>query len=482
MNELLNLTAYGLAKKVEAGEVSAREAAEVANGRVEEVEEEVHAFITMTPELALRRAESVDERLQNGGVRLWEGVPLTVKDVLSTRGVRTTCGSKILENFDPVYEASALLNFGEDLIMVGKANMDEFAMGSSTENSAYGVTRNPWDLDRVPGGSSGGSAAAVAAGEGWWALGTDTGGSVRQPASLCGIVGLKPTYGRVSRYGLIAFASSLDQIGPLTRDVRDAALLLQATAGHDPCDSTSANVEVPDYLAELEGGVQGLRIGVVKELMDERIDAPVREVVNRVVQDLEGAGAEVGEASLPHSRYALPAYYIIAPAEVSSNLARFDGVRYGLRAPADGVHEMYRRTREEGFGDEAKRRIMLGTYALSSGYYDAYYAQAQKVRTKIIEDFREAFSRYDVLISPTSPTVAFEIGAKVNDPLAMYLSDICSIPVNLAGIPAISVPGGLSERLPVGIQLMSNHFTEPTLLRTARAVEEVADFEFTLKP
>jgi aspartyl-tRNA(Asn)/glutamyl-tRNA(Gln) amidotransferase subunit A len=313
-------------------------------------------------------------------------------------------------------------------------------------------------------------------------LGTDTGGSVRQPASLCGIVGLKPTYGRVSRYGLIAFASSLDQIGPLTRDVRDAALLLQATAGHDPCDSTSANVEVPDYLAELEGGVQGLRIGVVKELMDERIDAPVREVVNRVVQDLEGAGAEVGEASLPHSRYSLPAYYIIAPAEVSSNLARFDGVRYGLRAPADGVHEMYRRTREEGFGDEAKRRIMLGTYALSSGYYDAYYAQAQKVRTKIIEDFREAFSRYDVLISPTSPTVAFEIGAKVNDPLAMYLSDICSIPVNLAGIPAISVPGGLSEGLPVGIQLMSNHFTEPTLLRTARAVEEVADFEFALKP
>jgi aspartyl-tRNA(Asn)/glutamyl-tRNA(Gln) amidotransferase subunit A len=313
-------------------------------------------------------------------------------------------------------------------------------------------------------------------------LGTDTGGSVRHPASLCGIVGLKPTYGRVSRYGLIAFASSLDQIGPLTRDVRDSALLLQAIAGHDPCDSTSANVEVPDYLSELEVGVEGLRIGVVKELMDERIDAPVREVVEKVVQGLEGAGAEVGEASLPHSRYALPAYYIIAPAEVSSNLARFDGVRYGLRVQADGVHEMYRRTREEGFGDEAKRRIMLGTYALSSGYYEAYYAQAQKVRTKIIEDFREAFWRYDVLISPTSPTVAFEIGAKVNDPLAMYLSDICSIPVNLAGIPAISVPGGLSEGLPVGVQLMSDHFTEPTLLRTARAVEEVADFEFALKP
>jgi aspartyl-tRNA(Asn)/glutamyl-tRNA(Gln) amidotransferase subunit A len=480
--DLLSLSAYELAEKIESREVSTREAAEVANARVEEVEGDVNAFLTTTPELALRRAEKVDARMKNGGIRLWEGVPIAIKDVLSTKGVRTTCGSKILENFEPIYDASALLNYGEDMIMVGKANCDEFAMGSSTENSAYGVTRNPWDLDRVPGGSSGGSAAAVAAGEGWWALGTDTGGSVRQPASLCGIVGLKPTYGRVSRYGLIAFASSLDQIGPMTRDVRDTALLLQAIAGHDPYDSTSANVEVPDYLAELEGGVAGLRVGVVRELMDERIDAPVREVVEKVVRGLEGAGAEVGEASLPHSRYALPAYYIIAPAEVSSNLARFDGVRYGLRVPADGVHKMYRRTREEGFGDEAKRRIMLGTYALSAGYYDAYYAQAQKVRTRIIEDFRAAFSRYDILVSPTSPTVAFEIGAKVNDPLAMYLSDICSIPVNLAGIPAINVPGGLSDGLPVGVQLMSNHFTEPTLLRAARAVEEVADFHFELKP
>ena len=483
MNELLNLTAYELAKKLEAREVSAREAAEVANGRVEEVEEEVNAFITTTPELALRRAKSVDERLRNDGVRLWEGVPLVVKDVLSTRGVRTTCGSKILENFEPVYDASALLNFGEEIIMVGKANMDEFAMGSSTENSSYGPTRNPWDLNRVPGGSSGGSAAAVAAGEGWWALGTDTGGSVRQPAALCGIVGLKPTYGRVSRHGLVAFASSLDQIGPMTRDVRDAALLLQAVAGHDPNDSTSADVEVPDYLAELETGVRGLRVGVVKELtQDEGIEPGVRGVVESVAGRLEEAGAEVREASLPHSGYGLPAYYIIAPAEVSSNLARYDGVRYGLRVPADGVHEMYRRTREEGFGDEAKRRIMLGTYALSSGYYDAYYAQAQKVRTKIIEDFRDAFSRYDLLLSPTSPTVAFEIGARVDDPLAMYASDICAVPVNLAGIPAISVPGGLSEGLPVGVQLMGDHFTEDLLLRAARAVEEVADFRFELKP
>ena len=482
MSELLGLTAYELAEKVGAREVSAREAAEAANRRVDEVEEELNAFVTMTPELAIRRAESVDARLRDGGIKPWEGVPMAVKDILSTRGVRTTCGSKILENFEPLYDASALLNFGEDLVMVGKTNMDEFAMGSSTENSAYGPTRNPWDLDRVPGGSSGGSAAAVAAGEGWWALGTDTGGSVRQPAALCGIVGLKPTYGRVSRHGLVAFGSSLDQIGPMTRDVRDAALLLQAIAGHDPRDSTSANVEVPDYLSVLERGISGLRIGVVTELVDDRIDAGVREVTARIARELEGAGAEVGEVNLPHAYYALEAYYIIAPAEVSSNLARFDGVRYGLRAPADGVHEMYRRTREEGFGAEAKRRIMLGTYALSSGYYDAYYAQAQKVRTKLIEDFRKAFSRYDVLLSPTSPSVAFELGAKTDDPLAMYLQDICAVPASLAGVPAISVPGGLSDGLPVGIQLVGDHFTESSLLKTARVVEEVADFRFELRP
>src|SRR5215218_8507798 len=480
--ELLNLTAYELAKKIEAHEVSAREAAEVANARLEEAEGDVHAFVTVTPELAVERAERVDARMKNGGVKLWEGVPIAVKNVLSTRGVRTTCGSKILENFEPIYDASALLNYGEDMIVVGKANCDEFAMGSSTENSAYGPSRNPWDLGRVPGGSSGGSAAAVAAGEGWWSLGTDTGGSVRQPAALCGIVGLKPTYGRVSRYGLIAFASSLDQIGPMTRDVRDSALLLQAIAGRDRRDSTSANVEVPDYLASLNGGVKGLKIGVVTELMDERIDAGVREVVGAVAEGLEGAGAEVGEVNLPHAYYALEAYYIIAPAEVSSNLARFDGVRYGLRVPADGVHEMYRETREEGLGDEAKRRIMLGTYALSSGYYDAYYAQAQKVRTRIAEDFRAAFSRYDVLLSPTAPSVAFRIGEKVDDPLAMYANDICAVPANLAGIPAISVPGGLSEGLPVGVQLMGDHFTEPMLLRAARAAEQVADFRFQMKP
>src|ERR671917_2415428 len=482
MAGLLNLTAYELSEKIGAGEVSVSEAAEAANGRVEEVDGDLNSFVTATPELALERAGRVDGRLRDGGVKPWEAGPIAVKDVLSTRGVRTTCGSKILENFTPLYDASALANFGEAPVMVGKSNMDEFAMGSSTENSAYGPTKNPWDTDRVPGGSSGGSAAAVAAGEGWWALGTDTGGSVRQPAALCGIVGLKPTYGRVSRHGLIAFGSPLDQVGPMTRDVRDAALLLQAIAGHDPHDSTSANVEVPDYLANLEEGVSGLRVGVVTELVDDRIDAGVRQVTGRVAEALEGAGAEVGEVSLPHAYYALEAYYIIAPAEVSSNLARFDGVRYGLRVPADGVHEMYRRTREAGFGAEAKRRIMLGTYALSSGYYDAYYAQAQKVRTRIIQDFRAAFARYDVLLSPTAPTVAFELGAKTDDPLAMYLQDICAVPASLAGVPAISVPGGLSEGLPVGIQLMGDVFTESMLLQAARAVEEVADFSFELKP
>ncbi|MBA2693874.1 MAG: Asp-tRNA(Asn)/Glu-tRNA(Gln) amidotransferase subunit GatA [Rubrobacter sp.] len=483
---MLDLTAYELARKIEARELSAREAAEAANARIDAVEGDINAFVTTTPEIALERADRVDERLKNGGadgVKLWESVPLVVKDVLSTKGTRTTCGSKILEDFTPVYNATALENFGGDLVMVGKANMDEFAMGSSTENSAYGPTRNPWDLDRVPGGSSGGSAAAVAAGEGWWALGTDTGGSVRQPGAFCGMVGLKPTYGRVSRYGLVAFASSLDQIGPMTRDTRDAALLLQAISGHDPNDSTSAKVEVPDYLSTLEDGISGLRVGVVTELMNaEGVESEVKSITEKMARDLEEAGAEVGEASLPHATYGLPAYYIIAPAELSSNLARFDGVRYGKRAEASGVHEMYRRTREEGFGDEAKRRIMLGTYALSSGYYDAYYAQAQKVRTKIIDDFRSAFRDFDVLISPTCPTAAFELGDKVNDPLAMYANDICAVPASLAGVPAISIPGGLSNGLPVGVQLMSDHFTEPTLLRASYAAEKSSDFRFEMKP
>lgn len=483
-NGLLNLSAYELAEKILAKEVSATDAANVANERIEAVDDDVKSFITTTPEIALERAAKIDERLASGtDIELWEGVPLIVKDVLSTKGTQTTCGSKMLEGFTPVYDATALKNFSDDLVMVGKANMDEFAMGSSTENSAYFPTRNPWDLERVPGGSSGGSAAAVAAGEGWWALGTDTGGSVRQPASFCGMVGLKPTYGRVSRYGLIAFASSLDQIGPMTRDVRDSALLLQAIAGYDPLDSTSAKNEVPDYVSGLADGVSGLRVGVVTELMGaEGVEPEVREITEKTVRDLEAAGASVGEVSLPHATYGLPAYYIIAPAELSSNLARFDGVRYGMRAEASGVHEMYRATREAGFGDEAKRRIMLGTYALSSGYYDAYYAQAQKVRTRIIEDFRNAFAEYDVLVTPTCPTPAFKIGDKVDDPLAMYANDICAVPASLAGIPAISIPAGLSDGMPVGVQLMANHFEEPTLLKAAYAAEKASEFRFEVRP
>ncbi len=483
--ELCDLTGSELAAKLQAGDITAVALAESSLARVEAVEDRVKAFLTLTPEVALERAAELDVYLSTGApLTDVAGIPIALKDVLTTNGIRTTCGSKILETYAPPYDCTAWTRLsGAGSTLIGKTNCDEFAMGSSNENSAYGTVHNPWDLDGVPGGSSGGSAAAVAAGEGWWALGTDTGGSVRQPAALCGIVGLKPTYGRVSRHGLIAFASSLDQIGPMTRDVRDAALLLQAIAGHDPRDSTSANVEVPDYLAGLEEGVSGLRVGVVTELtQNEGISPGVREATEKAARELAAAGAEVGEASLPHSEYGLPAYYIIAPAEVSSNLARFDGVRYGHRVPAGGVHEMYRATREEGFGDEVKRRIMLGTYSLSSGYYDAYYAQAQKVRTKIIEDFRAAYARYDVLLTPTAPTVAFGIGTKVDDPLEMYAQDICSVPASLAGIPAISVPGGLSEGLPVGVQLMGDHFTEPTLLRAARALEKATGFHFEARP
>jgi aspartyl-tRNA(Asn)/glutamyl-tRNA(Gln) amidotransferase subunit A len=403
---------------------------------------------------------------------------MAVKDVFCTRGVRTTCGSLILEDYVPVYDATVLERLHrEGLIMVGKANMDEFAMGSSTENSAYGPTRNPWDLGKVPGGSSGGSAAAVAAGEAIWALGSDTGGSIRQPASFCGLVGLKPTYGLVSRYGLVAFASSLDQVGPITRDVRDCALLLSLIAGHDPLDSTSLELEVPDYLAATQGDIRGLRVGVPRELMQEGLTPGVREAVEKSIDLFAQLGAEVEEATLPNLDYALSAYYIIAPAEASSNLARFDGVRYGLRVGgAEDMMEMYGRTRAAGFGPEVKRRIMLGTYALSAGYYDAYYGQAQKVRTLIVRDFRAAYERFDVLVSPTSPTPAFGLGEKVEDPLAMYLSDVCTIPVNLAGIPAINIPCGLEDGLPVGLQIMGKVLGEVTILRAARAMEEALDF------
>jgi aspartyl-tRNA(Asn)/glutamyl-tRNA(Gln) amidotransferase subunit A len=485
VDSLYNLKAWELREMLLSGEVSAAEALGSVRERVSRVEDRVNAYITLTEEEATGAAKQADVLLKKGEtLGAAAGLPMAVKDVLCTRGIRTTCGSHILEGFIPVYDATVIEALRrEGLTMVGKANMDEFAMGSSNENSYYGPTRNPWDLERVPGGSSGGPAAAVAAGEAVWALGSDTGGSIRQPASLCGLVGMKPTYGLVSRYGLVAFASSLDQVGPITRDVRDCAVLLSLIAGHDPLDSTSLTVEIPDYLAALQGDIKGLRVGVPRELMQEGLTPGVKKAVTDSLRLCEELGAKVEEATLPNLDYALSAYYIIAPAEASSNLARYDGVRYGFRAEGgEDILEMYSRTRAEGFGDEVKRRIMLGTYALSAGYYEAYYGQAQKVRTLILSDFRAAFEDFDVLVSPTSPTPAFKLGEKLDDPLTMYMSDVCTIPVNLAGIPAISIPCGLEGGLPVGLQIMGKVLDETTLLRVARAMEEALDFREKPQP
>ncbi|MBE3073326.1 MAG: Asp-tRNA(Asn)/Glu-tRNA(Gln) amidotransferase subunit GatA, partial [Actinobacteria bacterium] len=431
------------------------------------------AYLNITGDQTRQSAQSRDAA-RSGDL---SGLPTAIKDVLCTRGVVTTCASKMLENYMPQYTATCVQRLQDaGIVMLGKTNMDEFAMGSSTENSAYGPTRNPWDLDTVPGGSSGGSAAAVAAGEAIWALGSDTGGSIRQPAAFCGVVGLKPTYGSVSRYGLVAFASSFDQVGPITKDVRDAALMMQFLAGKDPLDTTSVEYPTPIDIPD-DRDLTGVRFGVVRELAGAGIDPGVKAVFDETVKRLEAAGAEIGEASLPHVEYALPAYYILAPAEASANLARFDGVRYGLRSVGDtGVTGMYEETRSLGFGDEVKRRIMLGTYALSSGYYDAYYGQAQKVRTLIVEDFNQALAGFDMLISPTTPTTAFKLGEKTGDPLTMYQSDICTIPVNLAGLPAVSIPAGLSQGLPVGLQIIGKPFTANILLQAARGAELAIDF------
>jgi aspartyl-tRNA(Asn)/glutamyl-tRNA(Gln) amidotransferase subunit A len=410
-----------------------------------------------------------------------EGVPIAFKDLISTRGIETTAGSKILEGFVPVYDATVATRCREaGMPLIGKTNMDEFAMGSSTENSAYGPTRNPWDPERVPGGSSGGSAAAVAAGLAPWALGSDTGGSVKQPASLCGIVGLRPTYGTVSRYGIVAFASSLDQIGPMTKTVRDCALLYRIVAGRDPCDTTTVELSQPVEIPERED-LKGVRVGVPRELNEaEGIEPGVKEAVARTIELCRELGAEVGETTLPRSvEYGMPCYYLVAPAEASSNLARYDGVRYGLRVEGeDGVRAMYERTRDAGFGDEPKRRIMLGTYALSSGYYEAYYGQAQKVRTVIADEHAAAFREFDVLVSPTSPTVAFKLGEKTANPLAMYLADVLTIPSNMAGLPGLSIPCGLSDGLPVGFQLIGPQFAENTLFRVGHALEKAIGFAF----
>ena len=475
--DLIRQSASVLAAAISEGEVSSLEVTKAHLARIAEVDERVHAFLQVTSEAALAAAELVDEKRRSGAkLGALAGVPIAVKDVLTMRGVPTTCGSKILEGWRPPYDSTVVARLrAADMVILGKTNMDEFAMGSSTEHSAYGPTHNPWDLTRIPGGSGGGSAASLAAFEAPLAIGTDTGGSIRQPAALTGTVGVKPTYGGVSRYGLVALASSLDQAGPCARSVLDAALLHSVIAGHDPRDSTSINAPVPDVVAAANrGDVRGLRIGLVKELGGAGYQ--VLQRFNEAVELLQGLGAEVVEVSCPNFEYALGAYYLILPAEASSNLARFDGMRYGLRAGDDGsnsVEQVMSISREAGFGAEVKRRIMLGTYALSSGYYDAYYGQAQKVRTLITRDFNAAFDKADVLISPTAPTTAFKIGEKVDDPLAMYLNDIATIPVNLAGNCAMSLPVGLApaDGLPVGLQIMAPPMADDRLYLVGSALE-----------
>jgi aspartyl-tRNA(Asn)/glutamyl-tRNA(Gln) amidotransferase subunit A len=460
-------------------EISVSDLVDESFKRIAEVEDKVQAFLTLDEENARAKAKELDEKLATENeFGLLFGMPIGIKDNIVTKGLRTTCASKILYNFDPIYDATVMQRLHEaDAITIGKLNMDEFAMGSSTENSGFQLTRNPWDLERVPGGSSGGSAAAVAAGEVPFALGSDTGGSIRQPAAFCGVVGLKPTYGRVSRFGLVAFASSLDQIGPITRTVEDNAYLLQVIAGLDPMDSTSANVDVPDYVSALTGDIKGLKIAVPKEYLGEGVSEEVRQSVLDALKVLEKLGATWEEVSLPHSKYALATYYLLASSEASANLARFDGVRYGYRTDnAKNLIDMYKLTRSEGFGNEVKRRIMLGTFALSSGYYDAYYKKAQKVRTLIKQDFEKVFEKYDVIIGPTTPTPAFKIGEKTSDPLTMYANDILTIPVNLAGVPGISIPCGFVNGLPVGLQIIGKHFDESTIYRVAHAFEQATDY------
>jgi aspartyl-tRNA(Asn)/glutamyl-tRNA(Gln) amidotransferase subunit A len=443
--------------------------------RIEKQDSLIGAYLTLSKERAFAKAAEIDALAAKGeNLPPLGGVPVAIKDVMVTRGVRTTAGSKILGNYIPPYDCTAVARMeSAGAVILGKLNCDEFAMGSSNENSAWRPVRNPRDLSRVPGGSSGGSAAALAGDMAVATLGSDTGGSIRQPASFCGVVGLMPTYGRVSRYGLIAFASSLDRIGPLAKTVTDAALVLRTIAGRDPMDSTSADAPVPDYVAELEKPVRGLKLGVPKEYFGEGLDDEVRNAVEAAIQKLAQSGCEIVPISLPHTQYAIPAYYIVATAEASSNLARFDGVRYGYRAAdADTLSEMYRRSRDQGFGVEVKRRVMLGTYALSAGYYDAYYLKAQKVRTLLAQDFAVAFDKVDAIVTPTSPTAAFKLGEKVDDPLAMYLADIFTVTANLTGIPGISVPcGSTKENLPVGLQILGKHFDEATILRVGHACE-----------
>ncbi|WP_059172266.1 Asp-tRNA(Asn)/Glu-tRNA(Gln) amidotransferase subunit GatA [Bacillus sp. FJAT-27445] len=472
---LFEQTLSDLHKLLQKKEVSSLDLVEESYKRISEVDGKVGAFLTLDEENARQKAKEQDA---NGPASILSGMPIGIKDNIVTKGLKTTCASKILENFDPIYNATVVDKLDQaGTITIGKLNMDEFAMGSSNENSHYQITRNPWDLERVPGGSSGGSAAAVAAGEVLFSLGSDTGGSIRQPASYCGVVGMKPTYGRVSRYGLVAFASSLDQIGPITRNVKDNAHLLSAISGLDPMDSTSANTEVPDFAAGLTGDIKGMRIGVPKEYIGEGIGEGVKNSIKSALEVLEKQGAVIEEVSLPHSKYALAAYYLLSSSEASANLARFDGLRYGYRAEnAENLIDLYKKTRAEGFGDEVKRRIMLGTFALSSGYYDAYYKKAQKVRTLIKKDFEDVFEKYDLIIGPTAPTPAFKIGENIDDPLTMYANDILTIPVNLAGVPALSLPCGFENGLPLGLQIIGRHFGEESIYKAAYAFEQATEY------
>lgn len=479
--KLYELTIHKAHRLLKEKRISSRELTRAVLDRIDAVEEKVGAYITVADQEAMAQAKLADKAISEGNISPLTGIPLSIKDLICTRGIRTTCASKILENFMPPYDATVIKKIKESgAVVVGKVNMDEFGMGSSTENSGLQVTRNPWDLTRIPGGSSGGSAASVAADMCLGSLGSDTGGSIRQPASHCGVVGMKPTYGRVSRFGLVAYASSLDQIGPFTKDVTDCAILMNAVSGYDHRDSTSVSKDVPDYTEALKEGLKGVTVGIPKEYNSTNgLDADVLSAVKNAVKVIEGSGAECVEVSLPHTEYAVAAYYLIACSEASSNLARYDGVRYGLRdKDAKTLLQMYNGTRSKGFGPEVQRRIILGTYALSAGYYDAYYGKASQVRTLIMEDFKKAFEICDVLLSPVTPTPAFGIGEKIDDPLTMYLSDIFTLSANLAGIPGMSVPCGFSSQgLPIGLQLMGKHFDEEKLLTVAYNFEQATDFQ-----
>lgn len=475
MSELTALTIATAHEKIKAKEISCLDLTRAVLKRIDALDPQVESFITVCHDLALKQAAAVDQKIAKGEkISPLAGIPIAPKDIYLTKGIRTTCASQILENFVAPYNSTVIQKcLDNDAVIVGKVNLDEFAMGSSNENSSFKKTKNPWDLTRIPGGSSGGSAAAVSADLCLASLGTDTGGSIRQPASHCSIVGLKPTYGRVSRYGTIAFASSLDQMGPMTKDVRDSALLMNVIAGPDDRDSTSIERLVPDYTQSLGQSIQGLRVGIPKEFFSEAISSDVSQRVQASIKQLESLGAEIQEISLPHTKYAVATYYIIAPAEASANLARYDGVRFGLREPADALNDMYEKTKSKGFGAEVQRRILIGTYVLSSGYYDAYYIKAQKARSVIRNDFTEAFKNVDVIAGPVSPTTAFAMGEKADDPLQMYLSDILTISLNLAGLPGMSVPCGFGDDgLPIGLQLIGKAFDEETLFRVAHAYEQ----------